>query len=98
MLRDSWRSILTWSSVLSVVIFITGILLTPNVERNIRDMFFGFVSLFIGSFFMLAIFLLILTRVKMFMVAGSQDRVLMIIAFLLALAYVLPKVIANFKK
>lgn len=98
MLKDTWRSVLTWSFISTVIFFILILLFSPYMDRSAKGIIMLIGALFFASFFILTILLMIITQIKAFKVADDENRILMIIVFLMALAYVLPKAIANFKK
>ena len=97
MLKQTWLSVFIGASILTAIIFSTLVLTAPDVNRSAKDIFFGIISIYIAVFFVLSISMLIITQIKVFNAGDKQDKILMILAFVFALAYVLPKVIAKFK-
>ena len=98
MLKDTWKSVSTWSLISTVLFFLLIFIFSPYMDRSAKGIIMLIGALFIASFFVLTILLMIITQLKVFKAADNQNRILMIIVFLMALAYVLPKAIANFKK
>ena len=98
MLKDTWKSVSTWSLISTVLFFLLIFIFSPYMDRSAKGIIMLIGALFIASFFVLTILLMIITQLKVFKAVDNQNRILMIIVFLMALAYVLPKAIANFKK
>jgi hypothetical protein len=98
MLKDSWGSVLTWSSISTCIFSILFFMFSSHMEKSVKGVLTLAGALFVTSFFLLTILLIIVNQLKIFKEADSQGRLLMIVIFLSAIAYVLPKAIANFKK
>ena len=79
---------------MSILFFI----FSPYVDKSFKSILVLSGAVFILSFFVVTILLMIITQIKAFKAADNENKILMIFIFLMALAYILPKAIANFKK
>lgn len=91
MLKHSWNIVFIGAFILTAIIFLTLVLSAPDVHRTAKDIFLGFISIYIAVLFVLSMITLVITQIKVFNTADRQEKMIMILVFIFALAYVLPK-------
>lgn len=87
MLKDTWKSVLTTTLILTTIIFVL-IILFVNIDRTISTLIMGYIGTFILCFIVLVTLLAILKQVKAYRVADNIERILIISFGVLALLYV----------
>ena len=94
--KNTWKSLLSWSLIFTSVFFTLAYLFSPYMDKSAVGIITVFAALYFSSFFILTITLMIVDLIKEYIAQDKNGRVLMIIILLLAIAYVLPKALADF--
>jgi amino acid transporter len=96
MLKDTWKSVLTWSSISTTVFFILFFIFSPYMDKSFMGIITVIGALFFASFTIITITGIILFQVKEYRAQDKRGKIIMIIIILFAIAYVLPKALADF--
>jgi len=97
MLKNSWKSISKWSVVSTIIFFILGWMVNPNLDTSVTGIIKALAALFIASFFVLTLVVGVLSLITEYKTADKQGKYILIILVVLALIYTVPKIIADLK-
>lgn len=96
MLKDTWKSVLTWSLISTLVFFILFYIFSPYMDKSFTGIITAIGALFFASFIIITITGIILYQIKEYRSQDKKGKILMIVIILFAIAYVLPKALADF--
>jgi uncharacterized membrane protein HdeD (DUF308 family) len=96
MLKNTWKSVLTWSLVSTVIFFTLSYIFSPYMDKSFTGSIEAICAFFFASFVIFTIILMIVYQFKEYKAQDKQGKILMIVIILFAIAYVLPKALADF--
>lgn len=97
MLKNSWKSISIWSAGLTVIYMIAALIVNPHFFTGFYVVVKTIFVMFISSFFILTIILMIVNLFKEYRVADKRGKRIMLVLAVIALIYLIPKLIADFR-
>ncbi len=91
----SHRKFIIWVLILTVALLLIS-LLSPHMDRSLGGVIALLPALLFVSFLTLGVFLLIANIIVEFIEADNYNRLRIIISFLIALAFLLPRILTDF--